>query len=86
MKGRGIIPRKRTNSKIPLVLTAYLKDILIGLVLGDMSIEKATPNSNVRLRFYQSSNLHSEYLYFLYDISKTILLVLLNLLIENQIR
>jgi hypothetical protein len=37
-------------------------------VLGDMSIEKATPNSNVRLRFYQSSNLHSEYLYFLYYI------------------
>lgn len=35
-----------------------------------MSIEKAKPNSNVRLRFDQSSPLHSEYLYFLYDLFK----------------
>jgi hypothetical protein len=70
VKGRGSIPRKFSNADSLLVLTAYLKERLIGLVLGDMSIEKATPNSNVRLLFDNSSHLHSDYLYFLYGLFK----------------
>lgn len=70
VKGKGSIPRKCSNADSPLVLTDYLKDIFIELVLGDMSIEKATPYSNIRLRFDQSSTIHSEYLYFLYNLFK----------------
>ena len=62
--------RKRVNSDNPLILTDYLKQALIGLTLGDLSLEKATNNSNIRLRFDQSSSVHSEYIYFLYDLFK----------------
>ena len=34
----------------------------------DVSLEKATSNSNVRLRFDQSISIHSEYIYFLYEL------------------
>ena len=63
-------PRKRANSDNPLTLTDYQKQALIGLTLGDVSLEKATSNSNVRLRFDQSISIHSEYIYFLYDLFK----------------
>ena len=63
-------PRKRTNSNSTLILTDHLKQVLIGLTLGDLSVEKATPNSNVRLRFDQSSLVHSAYLMHLYDLFK----------------
>ena len=61
-------PRKRANSDNPLTLTDYHKQALIGLTLGDVSLEKATSNSNVRLRFDQSISIHSEYIYFLYEL------------------
>lgn len=65
-------PRKRANSDNPLTLTDYHKQALIGLTLGDVSFlrEKATSNSNVRLRFDQSISIHSEYIYFLYELFK----------------
>jgi hypothetical protein len=59
-------PIKRTKSNHPLLLTDYLKEALIGLTLGDLSLEKSSKNSNVRLRFDQSI-VHSSYLNFLYD-------------------
>ena len=37
---------------------------------GDVSLEKATSNSNIRLRFDQSISIHSEYIYFLYELFK----------------
>jgi LAGLIDADG DNA endonuclease family len=63
------INRKRANSNSNLILTDYLKEALIGLTLGDISLEKTTKNSNVRLRFDQGL-IHSDYLYFLYDLFK----------------
>ena len=33
-------------------------------------MEKATSNSNIRLRFDQSLSIHSEYIYFLYNLFK----------------
>ena len=68
--------RKRVNSDNPLILTDYLKQALIGLTLGDLSLEKATNNSNIRLRFDQSNSVHSEYIYFLYDLFKIYTLTL----------
>lgn len=61
--------RTRANAKSNLILTDYLKEALIGLTLGDVSLEKATKNSNIRLRFEQGL-IHSEYLHFLYDLFK----------------
>ncbi len=63
-------PRKRKNSNVDISLNKHQSEALIGLILGDVSIEKSTPNSNVRLRFDQSLNLHSDYLYFLYELFK----------------
>jgi hypothetical protein len=65
--------RSRANSDNPLTLTDYHKQALIGLTLGDISLEKATSNSNVRLRFDQSISIHSfaeQYIYFLYELFK----------------
>lgn len=39
-------------------------------MLGDLSLEKATTNSNIRLRFDQSSSIHSDYVFFLYSLFK----------------
>jgi len=61
--------RKRADSNNTLILTDYLKEALIGLILGYLSLEKATNNSNIRLRFDQSI-IHSNYLYFLYELFK----------------
>nr|YP_010555421.1 LAGLIDADG endonuclease [Ramaria cf. rubripermanens]UYR22169.1 LAGLIDADG endonuclease [Ramaria cf. rubripermanens] len=61
--------RKRTNSDNTLNLNDYLKEALIGITLGDLSLEKATSNSNIRLRFDQGI-IHSDYLYFLYNLFK----------------
>ena len=58
-------PRKRANSDNPLTFTDYHKQALIGLTLEDISLEKATSNSNVRLRFDQSISIHSDYLLFI---------------------
>lgn len=63
-------PRQRTNRNSELTLTDYQKQAAIGLVLGDVSLEKATPNSNIRLRFDQSLALHALYIFFLYDLFK----------------
>lgn len=45
-----------------------MKQALIGLTLG--TLEKATNNSNIRLRFDQNISIHSEYIYFLYKLFK----------------
>jgi hypothetical protein len=66
----GKKPRKRKNRNCSHVLSPYQKEALIGLTLGDISVEKQTPNSNVRLRFDKSKDKHSDYLYFLFDIFK----------------
>ena len=44
-----------------------LFSILIGLILGDIYMEKSNRSINVRLRFEQSI-IHKEYLMFLYDL------------------
>ena len=44
----------RKSSKYDLELNADLKEIIIGLMLGDLFAEKRNPNSNTRLQFKQS--------------------------------
>jgi hypothetical protein len=50
-------------------LTLEQKESLIGLILGDLSIEKGKRSLNARLRFEQSIK-HKDYLIFLYNLFK----------------
>jgi hypothetical protein len=50
-------------------LSQELKDILIGLLLGDLYVEKQKGYKNARLQFKQSTA-HKEYLDYLYDLFK----------------
>ena len=52
-----------------LSMRQELKDILIGLLLGDLYVEKQKGYKNARLQFKQSSA-HKEYLDYLYDLFK----------------
>lgn len=49
-------------------LSRELKEILIGLCLGDLHISKEKPSYNARLSFDQSSSQHSDYLLHLFDL------------------
>ena len=51
-------------------LSDFQKKALIGLLLGDVHIERAKPSHNARLCFDQSLNKHSEYIMYLYSIFK----------------
>ena len=51
-------------------MNKFLSEVLIGLLLGDLSAERAKPTHNTRLRFEQSLNKNEQYLYHLYDIFK----------------
>jgi hypothetical protein len=46
-----------------------LKEILIGLVLGDLNVQKQKYGKNVRLRFSQGA-VNKEYLFHLYELFK----------------
>ena len=47
----------RKSAKYNLELSTDLKEIIIGLMLGDLFAEKINPNSNTRLQFKQSITL-----------------------------
>ena len=50
------------------VLTNEQREILHGLILGDLHMETQTKGKTFRLKFCQSNKLHKEYLFHLYDI------------------
>ena len=62
IKIRRFTKQERLVSK----LSVELKNILIGLALGDLNIEKPSPTGNARLRFAQSLA-HEEYLLHLFE-------------------
>ena len=59
----------RKSSKYDLVLSPFQKEILIGMMLGDLTAEKKNINSNTRLHFKQSLK-NKEYIDHLYEIFK----------------
>jgi hypothetical protein len=61
-KVRRFTKQERLQSK----LSAELKDMLIGLALGDLNIERPTLNGNARLRFAQGL-VHEGYLFHLFE-------------------
>src|ERR1700722_16928790 len=60
-------PLKLSNEqKEAFSVSPELADILIGLCLGDLCVEKLKTSINARLRFLQSIN-HTDYLKYLWD-------------------
>lgn len=57
--------RKTNEAKLKINLTSIQKDVVIGTLLGDSSIERAKPNHNSRIRFDQSFPEHATYLIYL---------------------
>lgn len=58
--------RKTNEAKLKINLTSIQKDVVIGTLLGDSSIERAKPNHNSRIRFDQSFPEHATYLIYLF--------------------
>jgi|ERR1700678_2270770 len=59
----------RKSAKYNLELNTDLKEIITGLMLGDLFAEKRNPNSNTRLQFKQSIK-NKVYIDYLYSIFK----------------
>lgn len=57
----------RKSKKYHLNITSELEEIIIGLALGDLHIEKLSFKSNARLQFHQS-NKNKEYINHLYNL------------------
>ena len=45
----------------------FLRQVIVGLMLGDLTAERSHLNGNTRLRFYQS-NVNKLYIYHLYSL------------------
>lgn len=64
-------PGKLTKlERSQFTLSEELKEIIVGLLLGDLNVQKLTINSNVRLRFKQGF-VHKDYISHLYDLFKS---------------
>lgn len=57
----------RTSSKAYLIVDDCLHDIIIGLLLGDLTAERPNKNCNTRLQFKQSL-INKEYIIHLYSL------------------
>ena len=59
----------KTSKKANLLVTNLLDEIIIGCMLGDLSAEKPSVNSNTRIQFKQSlkNKLYIEHLYSLFQ-------------------
>ena len=64
-----IIRNYRTSKKAHLELSNELNEVIIGSMLGDLTAEKPSLNSNTRLQFKQSlkNRLYIEHLYLLFQ-------------------
>jgi hypothetical protein len=54
------------------VLTSLQKNVLVGTILGDASMERVKPTHNTRVRYDQTNPAHNSYLLSLYDIFKNL--------------
>ena len=57
----------RKSAKYDLGLSCELEEIIIGLALGDLHIEKISPKNNARLQFHQS-NINKDYIIHLFTL------------------
>lgn len=60
--------RKTSEANLNLNITSIQKEIIIGTLLGDSSIERAKPNHNSRIRFDQSFPEHAPYIMYLFGV------------------
>lgn len=66
----GLVSRRLTESeKLQFTLSPQLKDILVGLILGDLNVNNRRLGKNPCLRFRQGA-VHEDYLLHLYELFK----------------
>src|SRR5579859_1958141 len=63
----NLIKYYRTSSKKRIQLDPSLNEIIIGCLLGDLTIERKTVNNNARLQ-YKQSIINKEYINHLYSL------------------
>ena len=69
--GTPVKPRRLTNlERSQFELPENLKEILVGLLLGDLFIQSQSKSGNVRL-FFEQGIIHKDYLYHLFDLFKS---------------
>ena len=61
------IKRLNSNERNLIKLSSDLKDMMIGLLLGDGHIVRRSSTGNCRFVYAQSSTVHKEYFYFVYN-------------------
>lgn len=59
-------PKYKKEYKNNIKLSSFLKQALIGLILGDVFVSRIKSHYNTRLVFYLSKDKHSDYLNYLY--------------------
>jgi hypothetical protein len=57
---KGVTPLSPYETAI-IILPDEVKDVLIGILLGDAHIAKRSPTANSRLVYGQTAELHKEY-------------------------
>ena len=64
------ITRLSTAERVAITLPNDIKDILVGIMLGDGHIVKRSPTANSRLVYAQTALAHKEYFNYVYSIFK----------------
>lgn len=64
---KGIV-RLSSKERALITLPDQVKDVLIGILLGDAHIVKRSPTANSRLVYAQTAELHKEYFMLVYSI------------------
>ena len=54
--------------RVLITIPDDIKDVLVGILLGDAHIVKRSPTSNSRLVYAQTAIKHKEYFYFIYNL------------------
>ena len=70
LPGRPGVKRLSKVERADISIPEEIKEILVGIMLGDGHIVKRTPTSNARLMFAQTAVAHKEYFYHVYNIFK----------------
>ena len=60
--------RRVSADKLAVQLTPLQSEVLIGTLLGDLSIERPKVNHNARIRFEQTFPAHASYIMLLYGL------------------
>lgn len=64
------VTRLSPDERALIILPDEVKDVLIGILLGDAHVAKRSPTGNSRVVYAQTAELHKEYFELVYSIFK----------------